>query len=71
MACNYCRTEQQTELPAEVSIHFRGLNNLSKPPVWVYPTVSVCLHCGHAEFAIPENELRQLTQSVPPAPRNT
>jgi hypothetical protein len=48
--------------PAEIAIHFRGLANINKPHVFLFPLVVVCLDCGMAEFAIPERELLQLTE---------
>jgi hypothetical protein len=38
-----------------MSIHFPGLQNIDKPVVWVFPEVLVCLDCGTAEFAVPED----------------
>ena len=43
-----------------MGIHFPGLKGIDKPVVWVFPDVVVCLDCGTAEFAVPEEELRQL-----------
>jgi hypothetical protein len=43
-----------------MQIHFPGLKDIDKPVVWVFPDVVVCLDCGTAEFAVPEEELRQL-----------
>jgi hypothetical protein len=32
------------------------------PVVWVFADVVVCLDCGTAEYAVPEEELRQLAK---------
>jgi hypothetical protein len=45
-----------------MGIHFPGLENIDKPAVWVFPKLVVCLDCGTAEFAVPEEELRQLAK---------
>jgi hypothetical protein len=45
-----------------MAIHFLGLKTIDMPVVWVFPEVVVCLHCGAAEFAVPEAELRQLAK---------
>jgi hypothetical protein len=48
---------------AEMRIHFPGLKDIDKPVVWVFSDeVVVCLDCGTAEFAVPEEELRQLAK---------
>jgi hypothetical protein len=33
--------------------------------VWVFPKLVVCLHCGFAEFALPQRELQVLEQGSP------
>ena len=45
-----------------MGIHFPGLKGIDTPVVWVFPDVVVCLDCGTAEFAVPEEELRQLAK---------
>jgi hypothetical protein len=45
-----------------MGIHFPELKDIDKPVVWVFPEVVVCLDCGTAEFAVPEEELRQLAK---------
>jgi hypothetical protein len=49
----------------EILIHFRGLKNLGKPPVWVLPKLFVCLDCGSSWFMTPESELHLLARGVP------
>jgi hypothetical protein len=51
------------EFTAEMGVHFPGLKNIDRPTVWVFPDLVVCLHCGLAEFVIPETELRLLADS--------
>jgi hypothetical protein len=46
-----------------MGVHFPGLKNIDRPTVWVFPDLVVCLHCGLAEFVIPETELRLLADS--------
>ena len=46
MSCLSCGSKKQAEFPAEMLIHFRGLKNLDKPGVWVFPKLLVCLDCG-------------------------
>ena len=62
MHCKSCGSVNQRNLTAEIGIHFPGLKNLDMPVVWVFPELIVCLDCGTAEFAVPEDELRQLAK---------
>lgn len=65
MPCNKCASENQREFSAEVAIHFTGIAGLQKPIVWTFPKLLVCLHCGQAEFNVPERELTVLVTGVP------
>ena len=60
MPCKSCGSVNQQKFSAEMCIHFP--ENIDKPVVWVFPEVVVCLDCGTAEFAVPEEELRQLAK---------
>ena len=57
MPCKSCGSVNQQKFSGEISIHFPDID---KPNVWVFPELVVCLDCGTAEFAVPEEELRQL-----------
>ncbi len=60
MPCPFCTSNNQTELPAEVNIHFPGLKNADKPGVFVFPRLLVCLDCGSSSFMTPASELARL-----------
>jgi hypothetical protein len=60
MLCKSCGSENLQKFRGEVAIHFPGLKNIDKPIVWVFPELTVCLDCGVAQFAVPQDELRQL-----------
>jgi len=62
MPCKSCFSVKQKEFGGEMGIHFPGLKNIEKPVVWVFPELDVCLDCGNAEFAVPEEELRELAK---------
>jgi hypothetical protein len=62
MPCKSCGSVNQSKFSGEIVIHFRGLKNIDKPAVWVFPELVVCLDCGTAEFAVQEAELRQLAK---------
>jgi len=60
MRCPSCASDRQAEFTAEVNIHTRGLQNLDKPGVLVFPEVVVCLDCGFSRFTTPETELARV-----------
>ena len=60
MPCKSCHSRNQQQFPAEINIHFPGIKGLDKPTVWVFPTISVCMDCGGAQFTIPDRERKQL-----------
>jgi hypothetical protein len=62
--CKACGSEEQRKFTAEIAIHFPGLKGLDKPIVWVFPKLFVCLNCGNGEFAVPETELRALSDAA-------
>ena len=63
MPCSSCLSRNQAEFPAEILFHFPGLRNATRPAVWVFPNVSVCLNCGASRFTTQENELAQLSET--------
>jgi len=65
MTCKRCHSDRQRVFNAETAIHFRGLEGLDRPIVWVFPEIVVCLHCGVTEFTVPERELQVLQQGSP------
>ena len=60
MCCMSCGSENLSKFGGEIAIRFRGLKNLDRPHVYVPAELAVCLDCGTARFAIPEDELRVL-----------
>jgi hypothetical protein len=64
MKCESCATSSRMELPAEITIHFRGVKNAGKPGVHVFPKLMVCLDCGSAEFTVPKDELDLLRKGM-------
>jgi len=65
MACSRCASGDQSDFNAEICFHFLGFVGLSKPSVFVFPRVVVCLQCGFAEFTVPESQLQLLAQGAP------
>ncbi|MGZ7102149.1 MAG: PAS domain-containing protein [Candidatus Angelobacter sp.] len=64
MSCRSCGSENRTEFDAEIMIHFRGLRNLDKPGVLIFPKLAACLDCGFSEFTLEETELPVLKEGV-------
>lgn len=64
MSCHVCSSRNEVELSAEVNIHFRGIVNIDKPGVLMFPKVSVCLDCGGSHFVAPAAELSQLARGA-------
>jgi hypothetical protein len=62
MLCKSCGSVNQKKLSTGMDIHFPGLKDIDNPAVWVFTDVVVCLDCGSAEFAVPEEDLRQLAK---------
>jgi len=62
MSCKSCLSNHQSNLSAELAIHFPGLRGLDKPIVWESPKLLVCLDCGFTEFVVPDAELRVLRE---------
>jgi len=60
MQCPSCTSSRQAEFAAEVNIHSRGVQNLDKPGIFVFPKVVICLDCGFSRFTIPETELSRV-----------
>jgi len=60
--CNSCDSESMDRFRGEIGIHFPGLKNIDMPTVFVFPELLVCLACGHAQFTVPDDELRLLTK---------
>lgn len=64
--CKSCSSELPNSFGGEVALHFRGLEGLKKPIVWVFPEVLVCLNCGFAEFVVPDEQKKMLQNPEEP-----
>jgi hypothetical protein len=63
MPCPACLSSNQVEFPSEINMHFPGRTNWTKPTVWVFPKIMVCLDCGASLFITPKDELTRLAQT--------
>lgn len=62
MLCKSCHSLNNQEFPAEINIHFPGVEDLAEPNLFVFPQLFVRLDCGFVEFSIPETELPLLAK---------
>ena len=60
MFCGSCHSGKVLEYSAEINIHFPGMKGLSRPSVWVFPNIHVCLDCGATRFTLPEAQRKEL-----------
>ncbi len=60
MRCKRCASGYLKEFGGELAIHFPGHAGLTKPIVWVFPKLTTCLDCGFVEFALPDEQGKQL-----------
>ena len=63
--CRRCQSENQNTFTGELALEYRGLEELNKPIVWVFPKILVCLDCGYTQFTVPERELGVLRTGAP------
>jgi hypothetical protein len=69
MSCLSCASDHQADFSAEMIIHYRGLKNVDKPGVWVFPEVLVCLDCGFLQSTVAAPELALLAANAPTSER--
>jgi len=65
--CRWCGLPTLRTFTGEVAIHFPGLKNIDKLPVFVFSDLSVCMGCGITQFIVPEAKLRLLARRDPPS----
>jgi len=60
MKCQSCGSEKLNKLTGQLAVYFSGLKNLSRPVIWFFPELWICLDCGNAGLSVPESELQVL-----------
>ena len=60
MLCYSCRSASVRDYPAEINVHFPGMEGLNIPSVWAFPKLSVCIACGAAEFTLTDADRKAL-----------
>lgn len=66
MECKRCASGNFGRFTGELAIHFPGRGGLTKPLVFVFPRLEVCLVCGSTNFTIPEEVLTILREGTNP-----
>jgi hypothetical protein len=64
MACAQCSSLSETEVSAEMMIHFSDPSHRSGPGFLIFPMVLVCLDCGASRFNTPAEKLHSLRESA-------
>jgi hypothetical protein len=64
MSCKSCSSENQRAYDSELLVHFSGLKNLDKAPIFAFPGLLVCMDCGFTEFALEELQLSLLGEGA-------
>jgi len=60
MKCLSCHSTNRSVFPAELNIHFPGVEGLQRPTVWAFAQLLVCLDCGFTQFTVSNDQLREL-----------
>jgi hypothetical protein len=60
LQCKGCASHNLQSFSGELAIHFPGWDGLTKPLVFVFPKLEVCLDCGSTNFSIPKEQLNFL-----------
>jgi hypothetical protein len=63
MKCQSCQSSR-LQFSAEVNIHFPGWTGLTKPTIWVFPKLQVCMECGSTQFVMPPDQLSALADGL-------
>ena len=64
MTCKSCGSANVSTFVAEVNIHFSFslMQNLDKPGVLAFPTLTICLDCGYTHCTLLERDLLRLRE---------
>jgi hypothetical protein len=60
VACTQCGSANQKKFEAEVDIHSAAVRDIRKNPLSLFPSILICLDCGHSEFVVPAREMKSL-----------
>ena len=64
MTCESCGSTNVSTFVTEANIHFSVslTKDLEKPGVLLFPTLTICLHCGFTHCTLSEADLRLLRE---------
>lgn len=57
LRCHSCGSADLREFPTEICIHNRGIEDLDKPALFVFPSVVLCMICGSGRFVVAPTQL--------------
>ena len=60
MSCPLCKSEARKLFNSDIAIHFPGVENLTTPHVFAFPSLLVCMDCGFTEFRLQEKDVLPL-----------
>jgi len=69
MPCKSCQSGNQRTFQSEINIQFPRIDEVTKPNVWAFPNLIICLDCGFAEFELAQPELHRLAEGKRLDPR--
>jgi hypothetical protein len=58
--CRACSSHNVAKFNAEICLHYRDSEVPRIPATFLFPTISVCLNCGIAEFNIDNEQLLEI-----------
>ena len=64
LVCRSCPVGHVVELGAEVCLHFPGLKGSDVEPIFVFPTLRVCICCGAIQSGLSATELPRVREVV-------
>ena len=63
MPCSACNSQNLRKFGSEIAIHVEeGISDLTKPHVFVFPKITICMDCGHMHAQLNESDLPALLQ---------
>ena len=65
MKCRRCEASDLDKFTSECAIRFSEREGLNQPTLLLCHDLTICLHCGFAEFMVPQRELKVLAEGKP------
>jgi len=66
MPCSVCNSPNLRKFDSEIAIHVEeGISDLTKPHVFVFPKITICMDCGHIYGQLNQDDLPPLRHEMP------